>query len=229
MDDPEIRLKIFVSILERFPPGRLLDLGCGHGAFSMLAARLGWAVTAVDVRTERMPKTDGIEWVNEDVRQFQIEPGRYDVIACLGLLYHLELADQLDLLKRCAGSPTIVDTHVSLKPNLKEVGYAGELFDEVGNRTEAQHKKALLSSWGNRTSFWADQPSLLRMFSNSGFATTLQATPWYLPDRTFSLCLPPSDVDVTLPSGDELRGTPLRKATKGAVASARRRLRKRSK
>jgi hypothetical protein len=195
----------------------------------MLAARLGWAVTAVDVRTERMPRVDGIDWINEDVRRFQIEPDRYDVIACLGLLYHLELADQLDLLKRCAGSPTIVDTHVSLKPTLEEMGYTGELFDEVGNRTEAQHKKALLSSWGNRTSFWADQPSLLRMFSNCGFATILQVTPWNLPDRTFSLCLPPTDVDVRLPSGDELRATRLRAATRGAVASARRRWRRRSK
>jgi hypothetical protein len=56
-----------------------------------------------------MPMTDGIEWVEADVRGY--DPSGFDCIALLGLLYHLELDAQLALLRKCAGTPIIVDTH----------------------------------------------------------------------------------------------------------------------
>ncbi len=106
----DIRLTLFKTLLEGVPPGRLLDLGTGHGKFAMLAQQLGWDVTAVDARIERLPKVPSIRWIQEDVRTFTIE--RYDCICILGLLYHLEIGDQLALLKKCAGTRTIVDTYL---------------------------------------------------------------------------------------------------------------------
>ena len=37
-----------VAELARLPPGRSLDLGCGHGAETLWLAAHGWYVTAVD-------------------------------------------------------------------------------------------------------------------------------------------------------------------------------------
>ena len=51
---------------------------------TLIAHELGWAVTAVDVRTERMPMTDGIQWIESDLRTFDI--GAYDVITMLGIM-----------------------------------------------------------------------------------------------------------------------------------------------
>ena len=158
---------------------------------SLLARELGWKVTAVDVRAKRMPKERGIRWIESDVREFDIEPGEYDLVAILGLLYHLELKDQLDLLQRCSTMPTIVDTHVSLAPTHEEMGYRGELFDELGGRTREEHEKSVRASWGNLVSFWADEESLLRMFADAGFHATFKLIPGYMQDRTFYLCLPP--------------------------------------
>jgi 2-polyprenyl-3-methyl-5-hydroxy-6-metoxy-1,4-benzoquinol methylase len=35
--------------------GKMLDLGTGAGTISLIAARLGWEVMAVDARTVRTP------------------------------------------------------------------------------------------------------------------------------------------------------------------------------
>lgn len=188
--ESDFRTDLMERLLRLLPRGRFLDLACGHGTVSVLANELGWDVTAVDVRTKRMPNIEGIRWIESDVREFPIKPHEYDCIALLGLLYHLELKDQLDLLARCSTMPTIVDTHVSLAPTHEELGYRGELFDELGGRTLEQHKASGTASWGNLVSFWADEESLLRMFADSGFHATFKLTPGYMKDRTFYLCLP---------------------------------------
>lgn len=188
--ESDYRMALMRVLLQTFPRGRFLDLACGHGLVSLLAKDLGWKVTAVDVRTKRMPKTRGIRWFESDVRAFEIKPREYDLVAILGLLYHLELKDQLDLLTRCATMPTLIDTHVSLKPTHEEMGYRGELFDELGGRTPEEHAQSVRASWGNVVSFWADEESLLRMFADAGYHATFKLTPGYMEDRTFYLCLP---------------------------------------
>lgn len=186
----QIRLEILGRMLAAMRPGRLLDLGCGDGRTSMLARDLGWKVTAVDVRTKRIPKSRGIRWVQADVREFPIDAKRYRCILILGLLYHLELKDALDLLRRCSPAPTIVDTHVSLAPDREELGYRGSLFDELAGRTSEQLAASPRASWGNETAFWPDEDSLMRMFQDSGYQDVLKLDPPYRADRTFYLCLP---------------------------------------
>jgi SAM-dependent methyltransferase len=188
--ESDLRTELMRVLLKMLPRGRFLDLACGHGTVSLIAKGLGWNVTAVDVRTKRMPKVRGIRWVESDVRDFAIKPREYDLIAALGLLYHLELKDQLDLLARCSTMPTIVDTHVSLNPTIEEMGYRGHPFDELGGRTAEEHAQSVRASWGNLVSFWPDEESLLRMFIDSGFHATFKLTPGYMEDRTFYLCLP---------------------------------------
>ena len=181
------RTDIYQRMLEQFRPGKLADLGAGHGSFSILAADKGWEVTAIDARTERFPDDPRVTWVHSDVRE--VDLSGYDLIVCLGLFYHLTLADQLDLLKRCSGTPMLIDTHlavgVSTMPLSAEVtsdGYTGRLYDEV--------LSSPLASWVNEKSFWPDRASFWRMLEDNGYGVVLTVEPWYLPDRTFFLCLP---------------------------------------
>lgn len=182
-----IRREAFTRLLATLPRGRLLDLACGHGAFSVAARELGWEVTAVDARTARMPGTEGIEWVQADVRDFPVEG--YDCIAVLGLLYHLELPAQIDLLRRCAPTPTLLDTHVARQPEVRQEGYEGIYFDELAGRTQAEWRHSGTASWGNEKSFWATEESLNRLLHDCGFRFVWTLTPWYMNDRTFWLCL----------------------------------------
>ena len=184
----EYRADVFRQLLGLFPPGRLVDLACGTGIFSVAAHDIGWQVTAVDARTERMPMTPGIDWVQADVREFDV--GGYDAIALLGLLYHLELPDQLALLRRCSGSVTILDTHHSNRPTHLEGGYAGHTFRELPEGREDQLAATPTAAWGNQTSFWATQPDLTGMLHDCGFGMVLALVPPNLRDRTFYLCLP---------------------------------------
>lgn len=177
------RLDIFRSLLEPMKPGRLLDLGCGHGRFSLIARDLGWQVTGVDARTDRMPGTHDIDWVQSDVRDFAVYG--YDCIALLGLLYHLELPAQLDLLRRCAPTSLILDTHVAVKPDAEDGGYKGRMFQEVAEGADLA--ACTTAAWGNEYSFWASPESLRQMLRDCGYAYSFELQPWYLDDRTFWL------------------------------------------
>lgn len=163
-DTSQNRVEICKRLLRPLSPGDILDLGCGHGKFSLAAHEMGWNVTAVDARTERMPENaKWIKWVRSDVREFEI--GSYDCILLLGLLYHLPVDDQLTLLGKCrrAAPLTILDTHTAGRRKLvKRNGYKGSLYREPGKAT---------SSWGNKQSFWATYPELVRMCNDAGFST----------------------------------------------------------
>jgi hypothetical protein len=179
-------LTTFRDILRPLRPGRLLDLGTGHGAFAQIGQELGWAVTAVDVRTERMPMTPGIEWRQGDVRSFDV--AGYDCIALLGVLYHLEYADVHDLLARCAGTLTIVDTHTALVADRIDDGYEGREFIEIDDYTAERLAGTPTASWGNPTSWWPSEPALIRLLRDSGYGTILVLDPPIGPDRTFYVC-----------------------------------------
>lgn len=189
--DPAIsarRFQAFDTALGLFSTGRLIDLGAGHGIFSIRAADAGWDVTALDARTERFPTDERITWVHQDMREHDL--GGYDLIVCLGLFYHLTLADQRDLLTRAAGTPILIDTHVDvgidypgdrLGESVEEDGYRGRLYGE--------HLESPLASWVNESSFWPDLDSFYRMLADHGYPVALALEPWYQPNRTFFLAL----------------------------------------
>lgn len=183
----EPRLDVVRSLLAPLRPGRLLDVATGHGLFALLAHELGWDVTAMDARTERMPAMPGIQWIQGDVRTFDVSG--YDVIMILGLLYHLDIDDQVDLLRRCAGTPLILDTHVALKPAGSRSGYRGSVFLEVPDLPPEDHERCETASWGNKESWWTTQEELLRLLRDVGYRWTFPLTPSIRPDRTFYYCL----------------------------------------
>jgi SAM-dependent methyltransferase len=183
------RFQLFDSLLGLFPPGRALDLGAGHGRFSLQAADAGWQMTAVDARSERFPEDPRVTWVQADVRDADLDG--YDLVFCLGLFYHLTLPDQLDLLKRVSGTPLILDTHVATPRPTKSLtkpvtveGYQGRYY------SENQWRSRPTASWKNDQSFWPNRESFFRMLGEHGYPNVFAGSPWVTPDRTFFLCLP---------------------------------------
>jgi hypothetical protein len=173
-----VRLEIFKHLIDPLTPGSLVDLGTGHGAFAVLAHDAGWNVTAVDARPDRWPETVGIQWIQKDVREF--DPSGFDVVCMLGLLYHLEVEDQVLLLQRAAGTTLIIDTHVAEFPVVDVAGYQGQYFIELTDKPTA--------SWNNERSFWPTEASFLRMLKDAGYSNVMKLDPPYYPFRTFYYC-----------------------------------------
>jgi SAM-dependent methyltransferase len=91
------------EFLDRFLPElirshnihRALDVGCGFGYFSRYLSGLGLQVTAIDGREDnvrearrRNPNVECIVGNVEEVSAASL--GRFDLVFCFGLLYHLE-------------------------------------------------------------------------------------------------------------------------------------------
>ncbi len=120
--------------------------------------------------------SDGIKWEVSDVREYPVHG--YECVTILGLLYHLELEDQLDLLARAATAPlVIVDTHYSVNPKATVGAYEGQWFEEVVSEPTA--------SWGNERSFWPTKEGLIDMFYRSGYTHVWELAPPYHPNRNF--------------------------------------------
>lgn len=181
-----VRVKTFQALVKTLPPKleTLLDLGAGACIFAQHARNAGYRVTAVDARTDRVPnefEMRGITFVEADVRKFDV--GGFDVIANLGLLHHLTLADQEDLLRRCAHATVILETQVHIddlvpaaarpwaEKRVREGDYEGVLYPETPNGVGAID---------HETSFWHTEPSLLRMFRNCGYAKVTSIEPLYV-------------------------------------------------
>lgn len=88
----------------RLPPGRVLEVGCGHGGF---VALLGWAGFDA-VGTEMSPwvvdfarKTFGVEILAGPIEAQSFAPNSFDVIVLNDVIEHLP--DPIGTLKLCAG------------------------------------------------------------------------------------------------------------------------------
>jgi SAM-dependent methyltransferase len=192
---------VFRSLLGPLKPGKLLDLGAGKGNFSLSAAQMGWQVTAVDARNVRWPDADAepdpeaaalihsIRWIQADVREFPIGRGEYDLICILGLLHHLEIPDQLDLVRRCTGMPLLIDTRIAPAVVDREGAYEGMIVREHGEDREERDQVAT-ASWGNPHSFRHTEESLLRLIRDCGYPQVMMMRPPHRRDYTFYLGLP---------------------------------------
>ncbi len=167
-----VRLETFSAIVGEGKGRRLLDLGCGPGYFSKQARDNGWDVTAIDARTERLSDDlDGIRFVQADVREADVSG--YHTIAILGLLYHLRLSEQEQLLRACSYARVILETQVHVAGHVPPAskGWGGKIVVEDGLEgvLYPENVELATASVGNPTSFWATEPSLLELFQRTGY------------------------------------------------------------
>ncbi len=160
--------------------GRLIDVGCGHGNHSIIAKEMGLEVTGYDVRDERMPKTEGINWQVGNITDVDLTG--YDSILASGILYHLTFEENINFFNKVKESNVeslIINTHFAkfesgipynkdFKTNMSEIikteGYYWSRFDE-GKTFKEQNG----NSFNNRYVCWFELNSLFRLIKDCGF------------------------------------------------------------
>jgi len=197
MTEPHFRLRRITQViadLSRKPwtDLRILDLGSLEGQFSLEFASKGARVVAIEGREANNTKAraaaasrglGNVEFITDDVRNpLQKRHGRFDVVLCSGILYHLPGEDGCHLIKTIAElctNLTLIDTHIGLT-DFKTVEwngkkYYGVAYQEHSSTDTAEMKLARAwASLGNETSFWMTKPSLLNLLRDVGFTTVLE-------------------------------------------------------
>jgi 2-polyprenyl-3-methyl-5-hydroxy-6-metoxy-1,4-benzoquinol methylase len=174
---------------------RVLDLGCEEGVFGVEFARHGAEVVAVDGResnlihtrflAEAVGVTDRFQTIRSDVRELNPdELGRFDVVLCLGLLYHLDRSDLLPfarLLRSLSGWGTVIQTKIALRARQRFEAegrvYTGHSYLEVlglHGTTAEENEAARKASLTNPESFWLTRPSLVNLLIDAGFTSVVE-------------------------------------------------------
>jgi SAM-dependent methyltransferase len=82
--------------------GRVLDLGCGGGAFAATLAGRGWNVTGVDVSEDqlRLARERGVEVVRADAKELPFADSTFD--AAVSVFTHTDMDDFAGALRELA-------------------------------------------------------------------------------------------------------------------------------
>ncbi len=190
----EIKLQGVIQMIsdvcgEPFSRFRILDLGCLEGLYALELAKRGARVVAVDGRKGNIEKTrfakealslDNLEIRLDDVRNLCFANyGQFDVVLCLGLLYHLDAPDVFSFVKSIAEVCTrlaIVDTRISLAAKEFRIfegkKYWGRTFVEhYPDSTIEDRLKSPWASLDNPKSFWLTRPSLYNVLAHAQFTS----------------------------------------------------------
>jgi SAM-dependent methyltransferase len=171
---------------------RILDLGCGEGVYAIEAGLRGAEVVAIDARTERMNEgaavaarhgLDRVTFSQEDARAIGVSShGEFDVVYCLGLLYHLDSPSVFELLGRVQAlcrSLLVLDTLIAAEPET-EVEFGGHVYEGARVRehdagdSAAVRRGRLLRSIDNEFAFRLTRPALVRALGDAGFTSVLE-------------------------------------------------------
>lgn len=161
-----------------------VDLGCGHCKFTDIASVYFDRVVAIDSRTERVPTAlpDNVEFIQYNAVDHTLYA--FDVIICLGLLYHLTAKEQIYILKRALGKELIIDTHMAtIGHTVISEGYEGVYYKEAD--TVEEMMKNPKASTTTLQSFWFYEDEFYRMLEDIGYKTIIKFTPEHFPGRTF--------------------------------------------
>jgi 2-polyprenyl-3-methyl-5-hydroxy-6-metoxy-1,4-benzoquinol methylase len=212
----EVKLRRVVQVVcDLFPSGvaglRILDLACLEGMYAIELARRGADVVAIEGREANLAKArfaarvlglDGIDFQLGDVRNLSRERhGEFDVVLCLGILYHLAAADVFPFVERLrdvARRALVIDTAIAVGGR-EELAYGGRtyngrtLFEHDPQSTDEERLEALWSSLDNPSAWAPTRPSLTRLLAASGFTSVheccVPAEPWKTADRVTLLAL----------------------------------------
>jgi Methyltransferase domain len=133
--------KIILSVLDKFRPKAVLDVGCNNGHFSSLAARMGAKVVAVDsdpgvvgkawrnakeANLEILPlvvnlcyPSPSIGWMNREFPSFlKRAKGSFDAVFMLALIHHMMVGDGIPL-------PEVLRLSSELTTDLLVMEYVG--------------------------------------------------------------------------------------------------------
>ena len=144
--EDEHRIFLWEQQIRRALNGRIcrhvLDVGCGPGFFSVLLARLGYEVTAVDYTENMLAEARknaahygvDIDFRRMDAQKLDFEDGIFDLVISRNVLWNLEQPEQ-----------AYREWIRVLKPNGTVMNFDGNFYyyvtdAEYGDRTRWQHK-----------------------------------------------------------------------------------------
>ena len=171
---------------------RVLDLAAHEGLFAVEFARRGAEVVAVEIREEHVEKAafardalglDRLEVRRDDVRGVTPERyGEFDLVLCLGILYHLDAAAAFAFVEQVAelcARVAIIDTHFSLEPREefvhRGVTYRGRsIWEHDPASTPNERVGAHGASLDNPESVWLTKPSLFNLLRRAGFTSVFE-------------------------------------------------------
>lgn len=107
------RVHAIVGFAAMYPPCRVCDVAAGNCAIPLQLETLGHSVTAFDITDCRVSDKARRMFIQKSA--LQIDYSQFDLIVCAGLLYHLPLAQQVQIVAAWGSRPVILDTHVTTK------------------------------------------------------------------------------------------------------------------
>lgn len=166
-------------------------MACLEGFYAAEFARRGAKVLGIEGRSVNFErslivkdafKLDNLQFALDDVRNLSKEKyGVFDVVLCLGILYHLDVPDVFIFLERVAevcNDFLLIDTHVGSQEKCcvyKGIEYWGSTYSE-----DLSHP---WSSIGNPNSFWFVRSSLYKILSVVGFTSVYECHVPFEPDK----------------------------------------------
>ncbi len=170
---------------------RIADLGCLEGGYTVEFARLKLDALGIEVRRSnfvnclRVKEDAGLSnlaFVNDDVWNLE-KYGKFDIIFCSGLLYHLEHPRRfVDLLFKSCRRLLVLNTHVAtraptdkfgLSDLAENEGLSGRWFVEYDD-AETRREDTKWAAWSNRRSFWPLKEHLIDALQAAGFVAVLE-------------------------------------------------------
>jgi SAM-dependent methyltransferase len=184
---------------------RVLDLGCLEGLYAIEFAARGAEVVGIEGRERNIERArfarralglEKLELLLDDVRNLSRDKyGDFDVVLCIGILYHLDAPDVFEFIHRLSDVCTrlvVIDTHVALRGReSRSFGsrtYRGISFVEHSPAAPAGvRERSEWASLDNACSFWLTRAALLNTLGDAGFTTVCEcrvpALPAEPPDR----------------------------------------------
>jgi hypothetical protein len=171
---------------------RILDLACLEGGYGVEFARRGAKVTVIEARDTNLEKVrlakdvlalPNLAIVKDDVRNLSKDRyGSFDIVLCLGILYHLDAPYIFSFIHRIAEvcqSLTILDTYVGMSRNQRFEYNGHEYWGRIvrEHREDSTGEERLANKWAslnNTTSVWISRSSLYNLLNDAGFTSAYE-------------------------------------------------------
>lgn len=173
---------------------RVLDLACMEGLSTIEIARQGVReVIGIEARPYEIARAQFMQeamdlrnmtFYQDDVRAMSKEKyGTFDVVVCLGILYHLEPPALFSFMEHLCAMTTefaVIDTHFMFRPKqtieYKGKKYSGDYSPEhhPGRTPEERVLVGFERALDKEQSFWLTKSSLCNLLMHAGFTSVYQ-------------------------------------------------------